>query len=165
MASTVAISSHRMPYRFLGRSGLLVSALSFGSWTTFDSQLNIDAAYDLMAHAFHRGVNFFDNAEAYAEGKSEAVMGACVARGIERGVWTREDLVITTKIFFSAKVTSGPNDQGLSRKHIVEGAKASLKRFGLDYVDVLLCHRPDPRTPIEETVFDKDNSLQTTKLL
>jgi len=85
-----------MKYRFLGRTGLLVSQLSFGSWVTFHDELGIDGAFDLMAHAFQRGVNFFDNAEAYAEGKSEVVMGQCIARGIERGVWSREDLVVST---------------------------------------------------------------------
>lgn len=138
-----------MKYRFLGNSGLYVSAFSFGSWVTFDTQLDVDHAYPIMEHAFKMGINFFDNAEAYAEGKSEVVMGQAIQRGIENGVWKRSDLVVSTKIFFGGP---GPNDIGLSRKHVVEGTKASLKRFGLEYVDLLFCHRPDPRTPIEETV-------------
>ncbi|RLN36836.1 hypothetical protein BBJ28_00004602 [Nothophytophthora sp. Chile5] len=144
-----------MKYRFLGNTGLLVSKLSFGSYVTFDTQLGFEKSYALMEHAFKNGINFFDNAEAYADGQSETFMGKIVKTGIERGLWSREDLVISTKIFFSAKNFSGlagPNDQGLSRKHIVEGTKASLKRFGLDYVDLIFCHRQDPYTPMEETV-------------
>lgn len=139
-----------MKYRFLGDSGLLVSRLSFGSWVTFDAQLDFEKAYDIMEHAYKNGVNFFDNAEVYANGKSELIMGKVVKAGIERKVWEREDLVISTKLFFGTK--PGPNNTGNSRKHIVEGMKASLKRFDLDYVDLVFCHRPDPSTPIEESV-------------
>lgn len=140
----------KMKYRFLGDSGLYVSAFSFGSWVTFDNQLNVDKAYPIMEHAFKQGINFFDNAETYANGKSEIVMGQAIKRGIEKGVWKRSDLVVSTKIYFGT--AGGPNDMGLSRKHVVEGTKASLERFGLDYVDLVFCHRPDHRTPIEETV-------------
>ena len=142
-----------MEYRFLGNSGLYVSQLSFGSWVTFDTQLNVEHAFSILARAFKAGINFFDNAEVYANGKSEIVMGKAIEMGIERGVWKRTDLVVSTKMFFGAKDgVKGPNDIGLSRKHIVEGTKASLKRFGLDYVDLILCHRPDPYTPVEEAV-------------
>lgn len=141
---------HAMKYRYLGDSGLLVSTLSLGSWVNFDNGFGVDKAYEIMARAFAQGVNFFDNAEAYANGQSETIMGQAVQRGIDNGVWTREDLVLTTKIFGGTK--AGVNDQGLSRKHIIEGTKASLKRMQTDYVDVIFCHRPDPRTPIEETV-------------
>ncbi|GAB9476543.1 K+ channel protein [Globisporangium polare] len=145
--------AHNMKYRYLGDSGLLVSTLSFGSWVTFDNQLGFDKAYEILEHAYKNGVNFFDNAEVYAEGQSEIIMGKCIKQGIERGVWSREDLVISTKIFFGHKGSkNGPNDQGLSRKHIVEGTKAALKRFDQEYVDLIFCHRPDPCTPIEETV-------------
>ena len=109
-----------------------------------------DGAYALMKRAYAAGINLFDNAEAYAAGKSETIMGECIARGVAEGVWAREDLVITTKLFFGTR--PGPNNKGLSAKHIHEGTLASLKRFQLDYVDVLYCHRPDPVTPIEETV-------------
>ncbi|POM72851.1 Voltage-gated potassium channel subunit beta, partial [Phytophthora palmivora] len=119
-------------------------------WLTFDTQLDFEKAYSIMEHAYKNGVNFFDNAEVYANGQSELIMGKVVKTGIERKLWEREDLVISTKLFFGTK--SGPNDGGNSRKHIVEGMKASLKRFDLDYVDLVLCHRPDPATPIEETV-------------
>ncbi|KAJ0409180.1 hypothetical protein ATCC90586_010261 [Pythium insidiosum] len=146
----MAAPSHNMKYRFLGDSGLLVSTLSFGSWVTFDTQLDIEKAYSIMEHAYKNGINFFDNAETYAAGKSEEIMGQVIKMGIERGVWTREDLVLSTKIFFGTK--SGPNNCGLSRKHIIEGTKAALKRFDLEYVDLVFCHRPDPYTPIEETV-------------
>ncbi|KAF1313166.1 K+ channel protein, partial [Globisporangium splendens] len=142
-----------MKYRYLGNSDLLVSTLSFGSWVTFDGNFGADEAYAIMVKAFEGGVNFFDNAEGYAAGKSEEIMGQVVQKGIQNGVWTREDLVISTKILFGAKANLGPNDQGLSRKHIVEGTKASLKRLQMDYVDVIFCHRPEAATPIEETVL------------
>lgn len=146
----MAAPTHKMKYRFLGNSGLLVSTLSFGSWVTFDAQLDFEKAYSIMEHAYKHGINFFDNAEAYAGGKSEEIMGKVVKAGVERGVWTREDLVISTKIFVGTR--PGPNFMGLSRKHIIEGTNASLKRLDMDYVDLIFCHRPDPRTPIEETV-------------
>jgi len=134
-----------MEYRRLGSSGLKVSALSFGSWITFQNQLDVSAAYDCMKAAYDAGVNFFDNAEGYAEGKAETIMG----KAIKKAKWKRSSLVISTKILWGG---SGPNACGLSRKHLIEGTQASLKRLQLDYVDLLFCHRPDPETPIEETV-------------
>jgi len=134
-----------MEYRFLGRSGLQVSTLSFGAWVTFGDQIGEDAAYDLMKAAVDAGVNFFDNAEVYADGDAETVMG----RVIQKAGFKRSDLVLSTKIFWGG---AGVNDRGLSRKHIVEGTDAALKRLQTDYVDLIFCHRPDPRTPIEETV-------------
>ncbi|NIM19124.1 MAG: voltage-dependent potassium channel subunit beta [Candidatus Latescibacteria bacterium] len=134
-----------MEYRFLGSSGLKVSALSLGSWVTYGSQVGEDVAFECMTAAYEHGVNFFDNAEAYASGESEVVMGNV----IRRAGWKRSDLVISTKIFWGGQ---GPNDRGLSRKHIIEGVNASLARIKLDYVDLIFCHRPDPDTPIEETV-------------
>ncbi|KAK1947564.1 putative voltage-gated potassium channel subunit beta [Phytophthora citrophthora] len=144
----------KMTYRFLGNSGLLVSKMALGSWMTFDERHTVDAWYEMMKIAFQHGVNFYDNAEVYGNGQAEKVMGAAIQHGISDGVWTREDLVVTTKIFMGAKgwEESGPNAQGISRKHIVEGLKASLRRMQLDYVDVVFCHRPEPYTPIEETV-------------
>ncbi|KAF4145070.1 Aldo/keto reductase family [Phytophthora infestans] len=108
----------------------------------------------MMKTAFKFGVNLFDNAEMYGNGQAEENMGGAIVKGIEDGVWTREDLVVTTKLFAGYKgfTESGPNDQGLSRKHIIEGARASLRRMQLDYVDVIFCHRAEPYTPIEETV-------------
>ncbi|GAB9473879.1 K+ channel protein [Globisporangium polare] len=150
MAALAATPTHDMKYRFLGNSGLLVSQLSFGCMLTFDS--DFDLAYDIMTTAFKNGVNFFDNAEGYGFGKAEAILGRVIQKGVAEGVWTREDLVLSTKIFVGTKQTPGPNDQGISRKHIVEGTKAALKRLQTEYVDVLYCHRPEPSTPIEESV-------------
>jgi len=134
-----------MPYRYLGRSGLKVSALSFGSWVTFDHQMDTGPAKEAMAAAFEAGCNFFDNAEAYAEGKAEIIMG----RALSELGWGRDEYVVSTKIFWGGQ---GPNQRGLSRKHVVEGVDAARKRFGLDHLDLVFCHRPDLHTPIEETV-------------
>jgi voltage-dependent potassium channel beta subunit len=134
-----------MEYRYLGKSGLQVSALSLGAWVTYGQQVGEDIAYECMEAAYQAGVNFFDNAEVYATGKAETVMGNI----LKRTGWKRSDLVISTKIFWGG---DGPNDSGLSRKHIIEGTRASLKRLQLEYVDLIFCHRPDIYTPIEETV-------------
>jgi voltage-dependent potassium channel beta subunit len=134
-----------MEYRNLGKSGLKVSALSYGSWVTFGTQVDVDAAVEMMKIAYDAGVNFFDNAEAYAAGESEIIMG----KALKKLGWKRSDLVLSTKIFWGGK---GPNDSGLSRKHILEGTKAALERLQTDYVDLIFCHRPDYETPIEETV-------------
>ena len=163
-----------MQYNRLGNSGLLVSELSFGSWVTFDASAKdgtvggtsredaANSCFEIMKAAYLGGVNFFDNAEAYAQGDAERLMGDAVQMGIERKVWTREDLVLTTKIMFGAlppKIRSdyipngiSVNKVGLSRKHVIEGLKASLKRMRCDYVDLVFCHRPDPITPMEEIV-------------
>lgn len=134
-----------MEYRYLGKSGLKVSALSFGSWVTFHDQIGEDVAYQCMKEAYDAGVNFFDNAEVYANGQSEVLMG----KVLKKTGWKRSDLVLSTKIFWGG---DGPNDKGLSRKHILEGTDAALKRMQVEYVDLIFCHRPDPHTPIEETV-------------
>ena len=140
-----------MNYNKLGRSGLKVSELSFGSWLTFGSSLDVKAATACMRRAFDLGVNFFDNAEVYGNGRSEEVMGKALTD------FRREDLVISTKIFWGGE---GPNDTGCSWKHLVEGTKNSLKRLNLEYVDLLFCHRPDPTTPIEETVRAMDHLIK-----
>ena len=134
-----------MQYRHLGRSGLKVSALSYGSWVTFGDQIDTDRAAECMQIAYDHGVNFFDNAEAYAGGQSEVMMGEIIQ---DKG-WDRSDLVVSTKIFWGG---DGPNDTGLSRKHVIEGTEAALERLQMDYVDLVYCHRPDLETPIEETV-------------
>ena len=134
-----------MEYRRLGGSGLKVSALSFGAWVTFGEQVGDDAARDLMRTAREAGVNFFDNAETYADGEAESMMG----RVIQHFGWRRSDLVLSTKIFWGG---DGPNDRGLSHKHIVEGTLAALDRLQTKYVDLIFCHRPDLDTPMEETV-------------
>ena len=157
-----------MEYRFLGKSGLKVSALSFGAWVTFQDQLDVDKAHECMKTAFDAGVNFFDNAEAYAGGMAETIMGQV----INKAGWRRSDLVISTKIFWGGTTQgpgkpfkSGPNDLGLSRKHIVEGTDAALKRLDMDYVDLLFCHRPDIDTPIEETVWAMNHVINQGKAL
>ena len=157
-----------MEYRFLGRSGLEVSALSFGAWVTFQDQLDVDRAHECMKTAFDAGVNFFDNAEVYAGGMAETIMGQV----LKKAGWRRSDLVISTKIFWGGTpqapgeaFKSGPNDRGLSRKHIIEGTDASLQRLGLDYVDLIYCHRPDIDTPIEETVWAMSHVVQQGKAL
>ncbi len=147
-----------MEYRFLGRSGLQVSALSFGSWVTFGDQIDEEVAYESMKIAYDAGVNFFDNAEAYAHGKSEEMMGNI----LQKAGWKRTDLVLSTKIFWGGE---GINDQGLSFKHIKEGTTASLKRLQTDYVDLLFCHRPDKLTPVEETVRAMNQMIQEGKAL
>lgn len=134
-----------MEYRFLGNTGLKVSSLSLGAWVTFGGQIDLDHAYEIMKAAYEQGVNFFDNAEGYAKGKAETVMGEI----IKKAGWKRSDLVLSTKIFWGG---DGVNDRGLSRKHIIEGTHAALKRLQTEYVDLIFCHRPDPYTPIEETV-------------
>ena len=134
-----------MEYRNLGSAGIKVSALSLGAWVTYGGQVGEDIASQCMRTAYEAGVNFFDNAEVYAHGNAEIVMGEV----IKKAGWKRSDLVISTKIFWGG---DGPNDSGLSYKHIVEGTNASLKRLQLDYVDLIFCHRPDQETPIEETV-------------
>ena len=147
-----------MEYRFLGKSGLKISALSLGAWVTFGQQISDDVAFECMKLAYDAGINFFDNAEAYAHGKAETTMG----KVIKKAGWKRKDLVISTKIFWGGK---GPNDRGLSRKHIFEGLNASLQRLQMDYVDLVFCHRPDIYTPIEETVWAMNQAIQQGKAL
>jgi voltage-dependent potassium channel beta subunit len=134
-----------MEYRYLGKSGLQVSALSLGAWVTYGGQVGEQIAYECMTAAYEAGVNFFDNAEVYADGNAEIVMGNV----IKKAGWKRSDLIISTKIFWGG---SGPNDRGLSRKHVIEGTEVSLARLQLDYVDLIFCHRADLHTPVEETV-------------
>jgi voltage-dependent potassium channel beta subunit len=134
-----------MEYRYLGKSGLQVSALSLGAWVTMGGQIDEDTAYECMQVAYESGVNFFDNAESYAHGNAEITMGNI----IKKAGWKRSELVISTKLFWGG---NKPNHTGLSRKHIIEGARASLRRLQIDYVDLIFCHRPDIYTPIEETV-------------
>ena len=145
-----------MEYRFLGNTGLKVSSLSLGAWVTFGEQVDVDAAYQIMKEAYNHGVNFFDNAEAYAAGQAEIVMG----KVIKKAGWKRSDLVLSTKIFWGGE---GPNDKGLSRKHILEGTNAALERMQTEYVDLIFCHRPDPYTPIEETVRAMNHVINTGK--
>ena len=136
-----------MEYRKVGKWGLKVSELSLGSWLTFGNQLDVDSAKEAMKEAFKQGINFFDTAEVYASGMAEFIMGQVLKE------FRRTDIVVSTKIFWGG---NGPNDRGLSRKHLLEGTWNSLRRLQLDYVDLIYCHRPDPETPIEETVLAMD---------
>jgi len=141
-----------MKYRRLGSAGVKLSELSLGAWVTYGGQVGEEVSTKCMSKAYDLGVNFFDNAEAYAQGNAEIVMGNV----IKKLGWKREDFVVSSKVFWGG---SGPNDQGLSRKHIYEGCRGSLKRLQLDYLDLLFCHRPDPNTPIEETVRAMDDLI------
>jgi voltage-dependent potassium channel beta subunit len=134
-----------MQYRRLGRSGLKLSALSFGSWVTFSTQVDDRAAAELMKLAYEGGVNFFDNAEAYAAGESERIMG----RVLEKLAWKRDTYCVSSKVFWGGKL---PTQRGLSKKHVRDACDAALARLKVDYLDLYFCHRPDPETPIEETV-------------
>ncbi len=149
-----------MEYRHLGRAGIRVSELSFGSWVTFHTQADVDAAKEMMAAAYDAGVNFFDNAEAYAGGKSEEVMG----RALKQLNWRRSSYLVSTKLFWG--LHDGVNENHtLNRKYLIEAINGSLQRFGLEYVDLLYCHRPDQTTPIEETVWAMHNIIEWGKAL
>jgi voltage-dependent potassium channel beta subunit len=149
-----------MKYRHLGKAGIQVSELSLGSWITFQTRFGVDKAAELMAAAFDAGVNFFDNAEAYAHGKSEEVMGAA----IRKLGWRRGSYLISTKLFWG--LNDGPNENNtLNRKYLLEGIDGSLRRLGMDYVDIVYCHRSDPTTPIEETVWAMHNIIERGKAL
>jgi len=149
-----------MEYRRLGKSGLKVSALSFGSWLTFGKQIGNNTAEKLMGYAYDNGINFFDNAEIYAQGKSEIVMG----RILKKMKWDRTSFVVSSKAFFGDH-RKGPNQTGLSRKHLVEACNNALKRLQVDYLDLYFCHRPDKETPIEEVVWTMNHLIQQGKIL
>lgn len=146
-----------MEYRRLGKHGIKVSALSLGAWVTFGGQVGEEVARDCIMAAYEAGVNFFDNADVYANGNAEIVMGN-VIKDLKR-----TDLVISSKVFWPTG--DGPNDRGLSRKHIMESVHASLKRLGTDYLDFYFCHRYDPETPVEEVVRAMDDLVHQGKVL
>lgn len=149
-----------MNYRRLGKAGLKVSELSFGSWVSFGTQMDVDAAYDCMVAAYDAGVNFFDNAEAYARGESEVIMGQI----LKRAGWRRASYVVSTKLYWG--LHDGPNERNtLNRKYLMQAIDGSLQRFDMEYVDLIFCHRPDPHTPIEETVFAMDDIIRQGKAL
>jgi voltage-dependent potassium channel beta subunit len=149
-----------MNYRRLGRAGLKVSELSFGSWVTYGNQMDTKAARECMAAAYDAGVNFFDNAEVYALGQSETIMGKVIK---ELG-WPRQKYLVSTKFFWGLE--KGPNERNtLNRKYLHHAINGSLARFGLDYVDLVFCHRPDPNTPIEETVWAMHDMIAQGKAL
>lgn len=149
-----------MEYRRLGKSGLQVSTLSFGSWITFGKQIENNTADELMSIAYDNGINFFDNAEIYAAGKSEIVMGNI----LKQKNWARSSYCVSSKVYFGYE-DKKPNQTGLSRKHIIEGCNAALKRLQVDYIDLFFCHRPDKNTPIEETVWAMNTLIQQGKIL
>jgi voltage-dependent potassium channel beta subunit len=149
-----------MEYRRLGKSGLQVSALSLGSWVTFGAQIGDDVAEQLMIKAYEAGVNFFDNAEVYAHGKSEIVMGNI----LKKLGWERDTYIVSSKSFWGRVPNPGPNQKGLMRKHVVEACHAALKRFQLEYLDLYFCHRPDVNTPIEEVVWTMHNLILQGKI-
>ena len=153
-----------MEYKRLGKSGLQISRLSFGSWLTFGKQVGDNTAEDLMTLAYDNGINFFDNAESYAGGKSEEVMGEV----LKKKGWRRDSYIVSSKVFFGADQGMKdlkPTQVGLSRKHVVEACHQALKRFQVDYLDLYFCHRPDKQTPIEETVWAMHNLIQQGKVL
>jgi voltage-dependent potassium channel beta subunit len=147
-----------MEYRNLGNSGLKVSSLSFGSWVTFVNQLGEKTATNCMSYAYEHGVNFFDNAEAYASGASELLMGK-ILRKLK---WPRDSFIVSSKAFWGGEL---PTQKGLSKKHLHDACHAALKRLQVDYLDLYFCHRPDPDTPIIETVYAMNDLLQQGKIL
>ena len=142
-----------MEYRRLGKSGLKVSSLSFGSWITFSNQVDTKLGQRLMEVAYEAGVNFFDNAEAYAGGESEVIMG----QALKNLGWTRDSYIVSSKVFWGG---DKPTQRGLSKKHVHDACHAALKRLQVDYLDLYFAHRPDPETPIEETVRAMDTLIQ-----
>jgi voltage-dependent potassium channel beta subunit len=151
-----------MQYRRLGKSGLQVSLLSFGSWVSFSKQINDKVADELMGIAYDKGINFFDNAEVYALGESEKMMG----RVIKKKKWDRTSYTVSSKVFWGWRGQGNkPNQSGLSRKHVIEACNEALQRLQVDYLDMYFCHRPDKNTPIEETVFAMNNLIQQGKVL
>ncbi len=150
-----------MEYRIMGRTGLQLSILSFGSWVTFHKQIEDNTAESLMGMAYDAGINFFDNAEGYALGESEKMMG----RVLKQKNWERSSYVISSKVFFGWRKDNKPNQTGLSRKHIFEACHEALGRLQLDYLDLFFCHRPDPMVPIEEVVWTMHNLIQQGKIL
>ena len=147
-----------MEYRNLGKSGLKISCLSFGSWVTFVNQLTESTALTCMSIARDHGLNFFDNAEAYANGKSEILMGKI----FKKLKWSRDSYIVSSKAFWGGEL---PTQKGLSKKHIHDACNQALKRLQLDYLDLYYCHRPDPETPIEETVYAMNDLITQGKIL
>ena len=150
-----------MEYRRLGKSGLKVSALSFGSWVTFGAQMDVDRALESMTVAYDAGCNFFDNAEAYARGQSETIMG----QALKKSGWRRDSYIVSSKVMWGSVPDAKPTQKGLSRKHVVEACHQALERLQVDYLDLYFCHRPDPETPMEEVVWTMTNLIQQGKVL
>ncbi len=149
-----------MEYRRLGKSGLKVSVLSFGSWVTFKNQADVDDAAAMMKTAYDAGVNFFDNAEVYAHGQSEIIMG----KALKKLGWARDSYIVSSKVMFGAVPDPKPTQRGLSRKHIYEACRQAMARLQVDYLDLYFCHRPDPEVPIEEVVRTMTDLVQQGKV-
>ena len=149
-----------MEYRRLGKSGLKVSELSFGSWVTFGNQVDIDKAVEIMKTAYDNGINFFDNAEIYAHGQSELVMGAA----LKKLNWSRDSYVVSSKVMWGAVPNPKPTQHGLSRKHIVEACHQAMERLQVEYLDLYFCHRPDPEVPMEEVVRSMTDLIHQGKV-
>ena len=150
-----------MQYRRLGSSGLQLSALSFGAWVTFGNKVGRGDAREMIAAAWDHGINFFDNAEAYANGEAEKVMGDVIADLR----LPRDGYCVSSKVYFGSAKDPRPTQKGLSRKHVVDACHAALRRLRVDYLDLYFCHRPDEDTPIEETVRAMDSLVQQGKVL
>ncbi|HNR16001.1 MAG TPA: aldo/keto reductase [Chitinophagaceae bacterium] len=151
-----------MEYRYMGKTGLQLSVLSFGSWVSFHKQINDTIADELMGIAYDHGVNFFDNAEVYALGESEKMMG----RVLKKKNWDRTSYTVSSKAFWGWRGTANkPNQTGLSRKHLVEACHEALQRLQTDYLDLYFCHRPDKKVPVEEVVWTMHNLIQQGKIL
>lgn len=151
-----------MEYRRLGKSGLQLSVVSFGSWVSFKKQIDDSKADELMGLAYDHGINFFDNAETYADGESEKMMG----RVLKNKNWDRSSYLVSSKVYFGHYGKNfKPNQKGLSRKHVIEACDEALQRLQVDYLDLYFCHRPDKDTPIEETVFAMNTLLNQGKIL
>ena len=151
-----------MEYRRMGKTGLQLSVLSFGSWVTFHKQIQSGIADELMGIAYDNGINFFDNAEVYALGESEKMMGGI----LKRKAWERSSYVLSSKVFFGWRGKANkPNQSGLSRKHIIEACHEALQRLQTDYLDLYFCHRPDKNVPIEEVVWSMNILIQQGKIL
>lgn len=151
-----------MEYRRLGKSGLQLSIVSFGSWVSFKNQIDDKVADELMGIAYDNGINYFDNAEAYANGESEKMMG----RVLKMKNWDRSSFTVSSKVFFGIHGKENkPNQKGLSRKHVIEACNEALQRLQVDYLDLYFCHRPDKSTPIEETVWAMNTLIQQGKIL
>lgn len=150
-----------MEYRRLGKSNLRVSALSFGSWVTFSNQADVDLALEMMTAAYDRGANFFDNAEVYAAGQSEVIMG----HALKKAGWRRDSYIVSSKVFWGSVKEAKPTQQGLSRKHIVEAAHQAIERLQVDYLDLYFCHRPEQGADIEEIVRAMTELIQRGVIL
>ena len=150
-----------MEYRRLGKSGLPVSALSFGSWVTFSHQMGVDQALETMTAAYDAGVNFFDNAEVYASGKSETIMG----QALQKAGWRRDSYIVSSKVMWGSVEDPKPTQRGLHRKHVFEACHDALRRLQVEYLDLYFCHRPDPNVPMEEVVRMMTELIHQGKVL